>query len=160
MYTYSGTGCHYCAIDQSPSYREGATHLFILSQPAEHDNGSALELPHHPPEVIHCVMQWSLRGYVGIALLVALHTTHIHTVTHCITSCHALLKKSFQAIGPLQTGQPILTHVQEAGIDVLCPSHTRGPQPSTVHVVWSRARTIMTNVYIHCACISESGVIL
>ena len=36
-------------------YREGATHLFILSQLAEHDDGSALELPHHPPEVIHCV---------------------------------------------------------------------------------------------------------
>ena len=46
--------------------------LPLLVQVAQHHHHLALELPHHPPEVSHRVLQGTLRGYVGIAPLVAL----------------------------------------------------------------------------------------
>ena len=51
-----------------------ATHLTILLHSAKHDNGPALVLPDHPPEVVDGVLQWSLCGNVGPMLSVALHT--------------------------------------------------------------------------------------
>ena len=51
-----------------------ATHLTILLHSAKHDNGPALVLPDHPPEVIDSVLQWSLGSNVGSTLSVALHT--------------------------------------------------------------------------------------
>ena len=50
------------------------TYLAILLHSAEHDNGPALILPDHLPEVIDCVLHWSLGSNVGSMLPVALHT--------------------------------------------------------------------------------------
>ena len=47
-------------------------HHILLLQLTQHDSTAAAMLPHHSPEVIHCVLQGTLCGYVGIPLLVAL----------------------------------------------------------------------------------------
>ena len=44
----------------------------FLHHVAQHHDGPALELPHHPPEVVDGVWQGGLRGDVGIATFVAL----------------------------------------------------------------------------------------
>ena len=43
-----------------------------LSLSLEHDYTATLKLVDHPPEVSHCVLQWTLGSYVGTFLLVAL----------------------------------------------------------------------------------------
>lgn len=48
------------------------THLLPLLHLCEHDNGVALPLPHHPPEILHGVGQRSLRGNEVILLAIAL----------------------------------------------------------------------------------------
>lgn len=48
------------------------THLLPLLELCEHDNGVTLPLPHHPPEVLHRVLQRALRGDVVVLLPVAL----------------------------------------------------------------------------------------
>ena len=48
-------------------------HLSLFLQLTEHDYTATLELIHHPPEVSHCVLQWTLGSYVGSFLLVALN---------------------------------------------------------------------------------------
>ena len=54
---------------------EGVTCLVtIFSEATQHDHHLALELPHHPPQVTHCVLEGTLSRYVGIATFVALHT--------------------------------------------------------------------------------------
>ena len=44
-------------------------HLSIFFQRTQHDNTSPLILPHHPPEVLHCVLPWPLSGYIGTAIV-------------------------------------------------------------------------------------------
>ncbi len=44
----------------------------FLLQVSNHDNRSRSLLPHHPPEVINRVRDWTLSGYEGIRLVVAL----------------------------------------------------------------------------------------
>ena len=51
-----------------------APHLSFLLQLAEHHDGGCPVLPDHPPEVINCVLHWTLSHNVLVALLVALHT--------------------------------------------------------------------------------------
>ena len=46
--------------------------LSFLHSVAQHHNSSALKLPHHLPQVIHCALEWSLSDYVSVPLLVAL----------------------------------------------------------------------------------------
>ena len=53
-------------------------HLSIFLQLTEHDYTATLELTDHPPKVSHCVLQWTLRGYVGTFLLVALQQRNAH----------------------------------------------------------------------------------
>ena len=50
-----------------------AAYLSVLLQVAEHDDGSALKLPHHPPEVVNSGLEWGLAGDVRITVLVALY---------------------------------------------------------------------------------------
>ena len=57
------------AVDSEGSVYSSPVHLLLA------DNTSTLILPHHPPEVLHCVLQWSLSGYIGTFLLVTLHST-------------------------------------------------------------------------------------
>ena len=47
-------------------------HLSIFLQLTQHDYTATLELTDHPPEVIRCVLQRTLCGYVFRFLLVAL----------------------------------------------------------------------------------------
>ena len=47
-------------------------YLPVLLCTAQHHDGFALELPDHPPEVDHCLLQWGLGGDVGVTLLIAL----------------------------------------------------------------------------------------
>lgn len=48
------------------------TYLLPLLHLCEHDNGVALPLPHHPPEILHGVWQRPLRGNEIILLAIAL----------------------------------------------------------------------------------------
>ena len=50
-------------------------YLSIFLHPAQHDNGSALVVPDHPPEVIDSVLHWSLCSNVSSTLTVALKNT-------------------------------------------------------------------------------------
>ena len=49
----------------------------LLHHVAQHHDRLALELPHHPPEVVDGVRQGGLRGDVGIAAFVALREGEI-----------------------------------------------------------------------------------
>ncbi len=40
------------------------THLSVFSLVACHDDDTHVILPHHAPQVNHCLSQWSLRSYV------------------------------------------------------------------------------------------------
>ena len=61
-------------------------HLIILPEITEHYDGPTLHLPHHPPQVIHCVLQRALCHHECLGLSVSLTnnvtnvTCHIHTV--------------------------------------------------------------------------------
>ena len=50
-----------------------STDLAVFFQLTQHHNTATLVLPHHPPEVLHCTLQWTLSHYVGISLLVTLN---------------------------------------------------------------------------------------
>ena len=58
-------------------------HHILLLQLTQHDNTAAAMLPHHSPEVIHCVLQGTLCGYVGIPLLVALEEWEERLMYQC-----------------------------------------------------------------------------
>ena len=49
------------------------THFSVLCHFAEHDNGFALILPDHLPEVIHSILHWNLSCNVGPSSHVALY---------------------------------------------------------------------------------------
>ena len=51
-----------------------AQHIYLTcpSSSSSH-NTATLELIHHPPEVSHSALQWTLCSYVGTLLLVTLH---------------------------------------------------------------------------------------
>lgn len=49
-------------------------YLLPLLQLGQHDDGVTLPLPHHPPEVLHRVLQRALRGNEVVLLPVALST--------------------------------------------------------------------------------------
>ena len=51
-------------MDTTNTHKYKYTHYLI--QTTQHDNGHTLELPHHPPEVFHCVHKRGLGSYVGI----------------------------------------------------------------------------------------------
>lgn len=46
--------------------------LVLLVHVRNHDDYTAVVLPHHPPEVFYCIREWSLRGYERSGLVVAL----------------------------------------------------------------------------------------
>ena len=48
------------------------THSSLLLALGQHDNDGHIVLPDHPPEVSQSVLQWTLSGYEGIAVVVAL----------------------------------------------------------------------------------------
>ena len=58
-------------------------HHVLLLQLTQHDNTAAAMLPHHSPEVIHCVLQGTLCGYVGVPLLVALEEWEERLMHQC-----------------------------------------------------------------------------
>ena len=45
--------------------RFSGVHLAILFQLTQHHDAAAMILPNHSPEVIYCVVQWTLTGYVA-----------------------------------------------------------------------------------------------
>ena len=45
--------------------RISGVHLAILFQLTQHHNAAAMMLPNHSPEVLYCVVQWTLSGYVA-----------------------------------------------------------------------------------------------
>ena len=57
--------------------------MTFLCQGAQHDDDPALQLPHHPPKVIHRVLEGTLGGYVGIALPVTLWGGYRHDFKGC-----------------------------------------------------------------------------
>ena len=54
------------------SLKEYTPYLTIFLKVTQHQNGLALELPDHPPEVTYCFPKWCLSGYVSISQFVAL----------------------------------------------------------------------------------------
>jgi len=54
------------------SWRPQDTYLLPLLNFGEHNDGVALPLPHHPPEILHRVRERSLRGNEVILLAIAL----------------------------------------------------------------------------------------
>ena len=74
------------------------THSSFLLALGQHDNDGHIVLPDHPPEVSQSVLQWTLSGYEGIAVMVALG------------------EERNIAVGSLWLRS---THIDEAGIDVV-----------------------------------------
>lgn len=48
-------------------------HLVLLHQVGEHDDGGHIVVPHHPPEISHCVRHWTLCGDVFLPSAEPLH---------------------------------------------------------------------------------------
>ena len=85
--SHNGQALIVVAVSDNPGYTMIYLYIQYLSiffQLTQYDNTSTLILPHHPPEVLHCVLQWSLSGYIGTLLLVTLHSVNI--VRHRIRS--------------------------------------------------------------------------
>ena len=99
---------------KQPQGPQGTAYLPIFLRLAQHDYSSALELPHHSPKVVHCSCHRGLGRHVRILLLVSLHNG--------LVSNRAM-------------GHPELTHIEEAGVDVLCPRDSGGLEADSVHVI-------------------------
>ena len=48
------------------------SYQFIIVEVCEHHNRVAPLLPNHSPEIVSCVLQWPLCGYVDLAIVVSL----------------------------------------------------------------------------------------
>ena len=70
---------------------QGGMMVIHLSPFLEHDYTATLELVDHPPEVSHCVLQWTLGSYVSTSLLIALTPDNKHM-------CHGVGTKYVAAL--------------------------------------------------------------
>ena len=64
-------------------------HIIFLCITQE-DNTATVMLPHHPPEVIHCVLQWTLCCNVGSTVFITLYNEDM-----CIIVQHGILNSVY-----------------------------------------------------------------
>lgn len=94
-----------------------------LSFFGQHYDCSTLLFPHHSPEVITCVWEWTLSGYEGFSLVVTLHACKIPVMQYRVFNFSVVLNVD------------CITYINVVCIDVIRTLHSRNeakPTPASV----------------------------
>ncbi len=103
-----------------------AAYLLPLLELSEHDNRVTFPLPHHPPEILHCVWKRALRGNEVVLLSVAL--SHRKTdYFSCLGPTMCIHSNTFELFQEERHLVIKCSYIYKRCVDVICelltPSH-------------------------------------